>query len=252
MKDSQNVLRSDWISVSGVLKKFYEEFPTEEAAEKKANGNPFEKERLIKEWAEAGVYSTNTGSRTHYILEKKCVEQFSLNKDVRQPIYDCDVEQMIRSDNMVIGGEKYLKLMKERNGVLIDTEIVLGHPELGYTGQPDKLWLMHNRDKSAYGLVITDWKTNKPKNFEITKWTKKMYKPFGNCPNNALGHYYVQLPLYLKLFKKMLEGSKYADIPIFGGVVVLLMEDKTFKEYKVPHEVIKTVLNMNMKEYLTM
>jgi hypothetical protein len=29
-----------------------------------------------------------------------------------------------------------------------------------------------------------------------------MYKPYEDLPNTALGHYYVQLSLYAKLFKR--------------------------------------------------
>ena len=43
---------------------------------------------------------------------------------------------------MINAGTNYLKLMKERGAELLDTEIVLGDPGLGYTGQPDKVWLM--------------------------------------------------------------------------------------------------------------
>jgi hypothetical protein len=140
--------------------------------------------------------------------------------------------------------------MKEREVVLLDTEIVLGHPELGYTGQPDKVWLVINKKKDGFGLLITDWKTNKPKNFESNNFTKPMYKPFQNLPNTALGHYYVQLPLYGKLILKMLEGTKYENMKLYGCIVVLLQEDSEFKEFRVPQDVIDTVMNMNVKDYL--
>jgi hypothetical protein len=35
-----------------------------------------------------------------------------------------------------------------------------------------------NKEKTGFGLVITDWKTNKPKNFEVNQWTGLMKKPF--------------------------------------------------------------------------
>ena len=46
--------KKDYPSVSKVLKSFYREFPLEEAALKKAGGNPQEAERLKEEWAAAG------------------------------------------------------------------------------------------------------------------------------------------------------------------------------------------------------
>ena len=243
--------KTDYPSVSKVLKHFYNEFPTEEAAYNKAGGDPEKQQQLIEEWAAAGKYATNVGSRVHYLLEKKLVSEYGNFKEVRQPIFDCDLLQQIKSDNMVTAGNKYLNLMKERDAVLLDTETVLGHPELGYTGQPDKLWLAANKSKTEFGIFITDWKTNKPKNFESTKYTKKMKGPFTDIDDTALGHYYIQLPLYLKLFKKMLEGSKYEDIKIYGGIIVLLKETSNYEEFRIPKELIDKVLSMDISGYLT-
>lgn len=250
MRDLDGMVRTDFPSVSKVLKKFYREFPTEEAAMKKANGNLKRQQELIEEWSAAGTYSTNMGSRVHYQLEKKVIEMNGNYKEVRQPIFECDLNQIVKSDSMVKAGMKYLKLMKERNGVLLDTEMVLGDPEIGYTGQPDKIWLIENREKTDFGLVITDWKTNKPKNFQETNFTDRMYSPFEKYPNTALGHYYVQLPLYGKLLLKMLKGSKYENIKLYGCIIVHLKEDSDFDEYRVPKDVITTVLEMDMKNYL--
>lgn len=250
MKDVDGVVKNNFPSVSKVLKKFYPEFPTDEAAERKSKGNPVIKQSLIEEWAAAGEYSTNMGSRVHFFLEKKLIESSGNYKEVRQPIFDCDVTQILKGDSMITAGSKFLKLMKEREVVLLDTEIVLGHPELGYTGQPDKVWLVINKKKDGFGLLITDWKTNKPKNFESNNFTKPMYKPFQNLPNTALGHYYVQLPLYGKLILKMLEGTKYENMKLYGCIVVLLQEDSEFKEFRVPQDVIDTVMTMNVKDYL--
>jgi hypothetical protein len=250
MKDVDGDVKNNFPSVSKVLKKFYEEFPVEEASYKKSGGDPDLQEQLKKEWAAAGDYSTNMGSRVHYMLEKKVIEQNGGYKEVRQPIFECDIEQILKGDSMITAGSKFLKLMKDRGAILLDTEIVLGNPVLGYTGQPDKVWLIVNKAKDSFGLVITDWKTNKPKNFQTTRFTKSMYEPFQNQPSTALGHYYVQLPLYGKLLIKMLEGSKYENLKLYGCVVVLLQENSEFVEYKVPQEVINTVLEMDVKKYL--
>jgi hypothetical protein len=109
---------------------------------------------------------------------------------------------------------------------------------------------MKNREGDGYGLVITDWKTNKPKNFLETIFTKKMYPPFNDLPSTALGHYYAQLPFYGKLMIKMLQGSKYENINLLGCVVVLLKEDGEYEEYRTPKKVVNTILNMDMKKYL--
>jgi hypothetical protein len=242
--------KKDYPSVSKVLKSFYREFPLEEAALKKAGGNPQEAERLKEEWAAAGTYSTNLGSRVHYILEKTLIENNGNYKEVRQPIFDCDLTQLMKSDNMIFAGKRYLELMESRNVELLDTEMVLGDPELGYVGQPDKVWLTMNKNGDEFGLLITDWKTNKKKNFQETSYTDRMYEPFEKYPNTALGHYYLQLPLYGKLLLKMLEGTKYENIKLYGCIISHLQEDTFFEEYRVPKEVIDTVLEMDVKKYI--
>ena len=242
--------RRDYPSVSKVLKKFYKAFPTEEAAYNKAGGDPEKQQQLIEEWAAAGDYSTNLGSRVHYMLEKTLIEKNGDYKEVRQPVFECDLTQLMKSDNMIFAGKRYLELMESRKVELLDTEMVLGDPELGYTGQPDKVWLTYNKTGDEFGLLITDWKTNKPKNFEETRFTERMYAPFESYPNNALGHYFLQLPLYGKLLIQMLKGTKYENIKLYGCIISHLKEDTFFDEYRVPKEIIDIVLDMDMKKYL--
>jgi hypothetical protein len=250
MLDKDGNLRSDFPSVSKVMKIFYDDFPTEQAAYNKAGGDPDEAERLMEEWAEAGRKSTNLGSRCHYFLEEHTLKEFGIDKVVRQPIFDCDAEQIIKSDTMIMAGKYYIELLKERGCVLIDTEMVLGHPELGYTGQPDKVWLVMGTNGNV-GILITDWKSNKPKNFAVTRYTKKMKQPFEDLPDNALGHYNTQLPFYGKLLLKMLEGTKYENIQLLGCIVVLITEEREYHEYRVSKKTMNTILEMDMKQYLT-
>ena len=250
MLDKNGVLKSDFPSVSKVMKLFYDEFPTEQAAFNKAGGDPDEAERLVNEWAELGRKSANLGSRCHFFLEEHTLNEFGIDKVVRQPIFDCDAEQIIKSDTMIIAGKRYIELLKERGCVLIDTEIVLGHPELGYTGQPDKVWLVIGTNGKV-GILITDWKSNKPKNFEVTRYTKKMKSPFEDLPDNALGHYNTQLPFYGKLILKMLEGSKYEDIQLLGCIIVLITEEREYHEHRVSKKTMNKILEMDIKQHLT-
>ena len=250
MKDLDGEIKTSFPSVSKVLKKFYEEFDSETISYNKANGDLEVQQKLLAEWKAAGDYSTNMGSRVHYMLEKKLIEDYGNYKEVRQPIFECDFTQILKGDSMINAGNKYLKLMNERNTILLDTEIVLGHPEIGYTGQPDKVWIVENKQKTGFGLLITDWKTNKPKNFMPNRFTKKMKHPFQDIDDTALGHYYLQLPFYGKLILKMLEGTKYENIRLYGCIVTLLREDSEFEEFRVPQSVIDRILEMDVKKYL--
>jgi len=249
MLDVDGTLRSDFPSVSKVMKLFYDEFPTEKKAYEMSGGNPDETERLLAEWAEKGTKSTNMGSRVHYYLEEHTLKEFNIDKEVRKPIFECDAKQIVVSDSMIVGGKNYIELLKERGCVLIDTEIVLGHPEFGYVGQPDKAWLVLSKNNEI-GILITDWKSNQEKNFIKQWYTKPMRYPFQYLPNNALGHYNTQLPLYGKLLLKMLEGSKYEDIKLLGCIIVRLTENREYVEYRVDKSTINTILDMNIKPML--
>jgi len=223
MKDLDGKVRSDFPSVSKVMKLFYDEFPTEEAAYKKAKGDPYEAQQLMEEWAKAGTTSTNMGSRVHFELETETLSMFNVKKEVRQPVYECDMEMTMKGDRMINAGKKFLKL----------------------------IWLMFNKEKTGFGFVVTDWKTNKQKNMETNNFTKPMKRPFEKLPNNALGHYYTQLPFYAKLLLKMLEGTKYENLKFYGGVIVHLTDEMEFVEYRIPKEVFDTILSMDIKQYLT-
>lgn len=242
--------KTSWPSVSKVLKQFYKPFPTEEAAYNKSGGDPEKQQQLIEEWAAAGNYSTNLGSRVHFVLEEEAIKRYGSYKEVRKPVFECDLTQLMKSDKMIVAGKRYLDLLEQRDVVLLDTEMVLGDPELGYTGQPDKVWLTHNVNKNDFGILITDWKTNKPKNFQENDYTERMYEPFEELPNNALGHYYVQLPLYGKLLLKMLQGSKFENIRVYGCIIAHLRDDTQFEEFRVPKKVIDTVMSMDIRKYL--
>ena len=168
-------------------------------------------------------------------------------KEVRKPLFECDIEQELRSNSMINAGEKFLKLMEERGAYLLDTEMVLGDIELGYTGQPDKMWLMLNKNNEL-GIICTDWKSNKPKNFESHWYTVPMLDPFTEYPDTALSHYFIQLPLYVRLLLSMLKGSKYNDIKFFGGIVVLLKEDGNFVEYRIPKDIYTKIFEIDIKQ----
>lgn len=243
-------IRSNYPSVSKVMKNFFEPFDADGISLRMAKGDKEQQKVILEQWRQAGDYSTNMGSRVHYELEVELIGRNGNYKKVRQPIYKINEEQEQKSNNMIVAGKSYLDLMEERGAVLLDTEIVLGHPVLGYTGQPDKVWLMMNKTATNYGLVVTDWKSNQPKNFEINEYTKGMYPPFQHHPNNALGHYYLQIPLYARLLIEMLKGSKYENLNYFGGVIVLLKEDGTYVEYKVPQDINNGIMTMDLSKYV--
>lgn len=250
IKNKENNIISDMPSVSTVVESFFEPFkPETTKAFKNCFGNKDKETALLNEWAATGEYAANKGSRVHYILEKNLINSYNNFKTIRKPIFSCDDVQIKEGNNMIKAGGDFINLMHQRGAIMLDTEIILGNEELGFFGQPDNVWLMRNKENKI-GMVMTDWKTNKPKNFKTQSYTKKMKYPFNEYDSTALGHYYIQLPLYTKLLLKMLENTSCENIPMFGGVVVLLKKDKTFEEYKVPQFFFNTIKNLTIKNYI--
>lgn len=251
IKNEKGVIINNYPSVSTIIDKFYEPFDAEKKALQKCNGNIEAQQILLNEWAYAGKYSTDIGSRVHYELEKELVGRYGNYKSLREPEYEVNAEQIQKSDNMIIGGKKFLDLMMfERKVELLDTECVMGSNNLRYFGTPDKLWLALNKTKTEILLYCTDWKTNQPKNFVPQWFTKKLFSPFNDYWATSLEHYYIQLPLYVRLLLDMLKGSKYENIRLAGCIVVLLKDDGTFEEYRVPNIFQDVLLNIDLSEYV--
>ena len=251
MADPSGDITTKYASVTKIVKKFHEPFDANKKSLEMAKGDVTEQKRLLAEWKLSGDISVNLGSRSHYELEVDAIQRHGNYKAVRQPVFACDESMIVKSDKMISAGRNYLNvMMEERGAVLLDTEMVMGHPEEGYVGQCDNAWLMMTRDKSDFGFVLSDWKTNAPKNFKVFPYNKKLFAPFSEYPDNALGQYYLQIPLYGRLLLKMLEGTKYEKNKFLGGVLILLKEDGTFEEFKVPQYVITTMLKMDLKPFL--
>jgi len=157
IKNLDGEITTKFPSVSTVIKQFYEEFPEHDKSLQMCDGDIISQDELLKQWRSTADYANSIGSRTHYLLEKDLLKLYGSYKDVRKPIFDCDLEQTQISNLMVDAGHKFIQLMHRRKAVLLDTEMVLGSPYLKYTGQPDKVWLVEN-DNGEIGLIITDWK----------------------------------------------------------------------------------------------
>lgn len=250
MRRTDGDITSKWKSVSKIVSQFHPPFDSYGLSLKIAQGDPEKQKELLAEWKQAGADSINLGSRVHYELEKMIVEEYGGYKELRQPIFHIDEEQKIRSDNMIKAGRAFIDKMHERGAVLLDTEMVLGDPELAYVGQPDNTWLILNSAKSDFGIVVTDHKSNKPKNFVAMPYNGNMYPPFQEYKDFALTHYYTQIPLYGRLIIKMLSESKFADKKFLGGVVALMKDDATYEEFKVPQEISKIIFSMDLTKYV--
>ena len=87
MRDENGIIRSNYPSVSKVIKKFYEEFDADGISLRMSGGDRQKQKEILKEWSDKGDYATNQGSRVHYLLEKELISRYGGYKKVRQPIY---------------------------------------------------------------------------------------------------------------------------------------------------------------------
>lgn len=243
IKTLDGKITSKFPSVSTVIKQFYNDFPELEKSLEMCENNIFEQDKLLKEWRATADYANSKGSRVHYLLEKDLLAQYGSYKDVRKPIFECDETQIADGNAMIDAGHQFINVMHRRGAVLLDTEMVLGSNTLKYTGQPDKVWLMFDK-KGELGFVISDWKTNKEKNFEIQPYTENMLPPFEDEVDTALTHYKIQLPLYGRLILDMLKGTKYENIKFFGCIIVHLTALGNYREIRVSKSFINKVLTM--------
>ena len=156
MKDLNGVVRSNYPSVSTVIKQFYTEFPELNKSWQMCNGDLIEQDELLKQWRATADYANNKGSRVHYLLETDLLDMYGSYKDVRKPIFECDEQQTADGNAMIDAGHNFIRSMHRNGWVLLDTEMVLGSPELEYTGQPDKVWIRFIDNKLVF--KITDWK----------------------------------------------------------------------------------------------
>jgi len=243
IRDKNGNMRTDFPSVSTVIKQFYTDFPELDKSFEMCEGDIVAQDQLLKEWRSTADYANNKGSRVHYLLETDLLKQYGSYKDVRKPHFECDEDQIRDGNAMIDAGHDFIRQMHRRGAVLLDTEMVLGSADLEYTGQPDKMWLMFDKE-GELGLICTDWKSNKPKNFQIQSYTVEMLPPFEDYMDTALSHYMIQLPLYIRLFLDMLKGTKYENIKVLGGIIVHLLDTGRFDEYRIPKAFINRVLTM--------
>jgi hypothetical protein len=244
IKNKKGDVTTGFPSVSTVVGQFYTPFPAQEKSLEMTQGDLMEQDELLTKWRATADYANDQGSRVHYLLEHNLLEMYGGYKEVRMPIFDCGPQQTEDGDRMIASGMEFIQMMHDRGAVLLDTEMVLGSNDLEYTGQPDKVWLMYDKQGNL-GFVVTDWKTNKPKNFEVHHYTGDMLHPFSEYKDTALSHYMIQLPLYARLLLDMLKGTKFENVKFLGCVIVHLAVDGQMTEYRVPKKFTDIVLTMD-------
>ncbi len=220
-------------SVSKVYKRYKKQFDAMEVSLRLSKGDEKLALKLRNQWNENGTLQAHKGSYVHYHLEEYLRSIYNHKEEVRMPIFENEGVYRLEANAMIEQGKRWIQVMQERGAYLVATELEMGCLDVGMFGQLDKLWIMESKD-NRYGLVITDWKSNKKSKFEVDKYTDYMLTPFReiNLFDNAIGEYSVQLSLYARLLSKMI------NVPFLGSVIVNVTPDE-FIEYRVSKKVLE-------------
>ena len=66
IRDNNGVIRTDFPSVSTVIKQFYNDFPALDKSLDMCNGDIVKQDELLREWTGTADYANSKGSRVHY------------------------------------------------------------------------------------------------------------------------------------------------------------------------------------------
>lgn len=209
-------------SVSTLLKKFHEPFDSFAVSIRMMDGDEDKAEELRDQWTKMGADASSIGSYAHYKLEQYVWNLYDIPIETRKPYYNLNDEEMLLAQEMLNSGVNMVHTITSRGFVPLDTETIMGSIELGYFGQCDNLWLGVHKGKLCF--LMTDYKTNKTKNFEEQPYNGQMYEPFQTLKDTALSKYFIQQPLYAQLLKDMLKDTPYKDIPFVGFRIIHLRD----------------------------
>jgi len=231
-------------SVSSLLYNWCDKFDAERMSMIMCNQDEHKAAELRAEWEEKGRVASNVGSYAHYKLEQYVWSLFDIDKQTRKPEYTLSEDDFKEGLMMLENGIVMIGNIIKAGFVPLDTECIMGSIELGYFGQCDNLWLGFFKNQLVF--LMTDYKTNLSKNFEVRHFNKPMNVPFGKLYDTELSKYFLQQPLYAQLFKDMLKNTKYKDVPFIGFRVLHLREDG--QSHKIPmwvYEEIKKIYPIN-------
>lgn len=188
------------ISVSGLIKNFYEEFDSHTISLRIAERDGLQQKDILKEWENTGKKASKRGNKAHtfgenYPFNKSLVATDKLEEAIVKFWYDLPsyIEPVIM-------------------------ELQMFHKEFMFAGTADIL--LYNTVTDTF--IIGDYKTNKDlfKNFK----GKKMTGVFNNLLDNPFNHYQLQLSFYQILFEQ-------CGLKVSSRKLIWLLDDGTYNMY---------------------
>lgn len=188
------------ISVSGLIKNFYEEFDSYTVSLRIAERDGLNQKDILKGWENTGKVASKRGNKAHTFGEN-----YPFNRTLKP------------SDKLEEAIVKFWNDLPEYI-VPVIMELKMFHKEFMFAGTADIL--LYNTITKTF--IIGDYKTNKDlfKNFQ----NKKMLGVFNNLLDNPFNHYQLQLSFYQILFEQ--SGFK-----VSSRKLIWLLDDGTYKMY---------------------
>ena len=232
-----NQIVSNLPSVTTLIKQFSEPFDSIGNSMRMTGDDEAEAKKLRDMWKEMGKKAGDVGSFAHYKLEQYVWSLFDIEKETRKPDFNLNHQEMFEAQKMVRNGVRLIHQIVENGFVPLETECIMGSIDLGYVGQCDNIWIGNYKNQAT--LLMSDYKTNKTKNFEIAHYNKPMKDPFVDLYDTQLSKYFVQQALYAQLFKDMLKDTEYKDLDFIGFKVLHLRDNGN--SIKIPNSVYEKV-----------
>jgi len=188
------------ISVSGLIKNFYEPFDAYQISLRIAKRDGITQEEVLKGWSDEGKKGIDKGNKAHLFGEI-----FPFNKHLEP------------SDNYELAITKFWNDLPEHI-VPVIMELRMFHKDYMFAGTADIL--LYNTITKMF--IIGDYKTNKDlfKNFK----NKKMLAPFDSMYDTPFGHYQLQLSFYQMLFEQ-------TGFRVEARKLIWLLPDGTYNMY---------------------
>lgn len=202
------------ISVSGLIKNFYEKFDSYNISLKIAKRDGLQQKDILKDWKDIADKAKNRGNKVHTFGEN-----YPFNKLLKP------------SDKLE---EAIIKFWDDlpNHVVPVIMELQMFHKKFMFAGTADIL--LYNTITNTF--IIGDYKSNRDlfKNFQ----NKKMLGVFNNLLDNPFNHYQLQLSFYQILFEQT--GFK-----VSSRKLIWLLDDGTYKMYDMKDytEILKNQLN---------
>jgi len=188
------------ISVSGLIKKYVEEFDSYTISLRIAERDGLNQKDILKEWDDEGKRASKRGNKAHLFGEV-----YPFNRHIKP------------TDKLEEAIVKFWNDLPEHI-VPVIMELQMFHKEFMFAGTADIL--LYNKVTGMF--IIGDYKTNKDlfKNYK----EKKLLGPFSKMLDCPFNKYQLQLSFYQILFEQ-------TGLKVSSRKLIWLLDDGTYKMY---------------------